>query len=136
MAFGSFSDKSHPGPMAEINVTPMVDVMLVLLVIFILTAPLYTHSLKLELPNAQSAVAQPVARAVTISIDAGGALFWNKDAIGRAELDQRMAQLAPQTEIELRADKKTAFEVIADVMSTAQSHGQSKLGFVTAPKPK
>jgi biopolymer transport protein ExbD len=137
MAFGGFNDNQQPAPMADINVTPMVDVMLVLLVIFIITAPLFTHAVKIDLPNAQSAPAPEKPETVTLSIDGSGKLFWNNDAIDARELDARLTkagQQQPQPELQLRADKATRYEVIAQVMSAAQGSGITKLGFVTAPK--
>ena len=137
MAFGGFNDNQHQAPMADINVTPMVDVMLVLLVIFIITAPLFTHAIKLELPNAQSQAAPEKPETITLAINAEGKLFWNNAAITREELSQRIAtasQKKPQPELQLRADKSTRYEVIAQVMSAAQNGGMSKIGFVTDPK--
>ncbi|HVL77262.1 MAG TPA: biopolymer transporter ExbD [Noviherbaspirillum sp.] len=134
MAFGGFSDGKQPAPMADINVTPMVDVMLVLLVIFIIAAPLLTHSVKLDLPQAQSAPAPENGDAVTLSIDAEGAVFWNEERVDRAELEARLgqaAQLRPPPELQLRADKSTRYEVIAQVMSAAQAQGMTRMGFVT-----
>ena len=137
MAFGGFNDNQHQAPMADINVTPMVDVMLVLLVIFIITAPLFTHAIKLELPNAQSQAAPEKPETITLAINAEGKLFWNNAAITREELSQRIAtasQKQPQPELQLRADKSTRYEVIAQVMSAAQNGGLNKIGFVTDPK--
>ena len=138
MSFGGFNDNHQAGPMAEINVTPMVDVMLVLLVIFILSAPLFTHSLQLDLPTAKSAPAPEKPQTVSVSIDAAGKLYWQDQAVTLEELTRRMAEAAgkkPQPEVQLRADKATRYEVIADVMSAAQNNGLNKLGFVTDPKP-
>jgi biopolymer transport protein ExbD len=137
MAFGGFNDNSHQAPMAEINVTPMVDVMLVLLVIFIITAPLFTHAVKLELPTAASAPAPDKPESITLSINAEGKLFWNNAAVSADELGTRFATAAqkkPQPELQLRADKSTRYEVIAQVMSAAQTNGMTKIGFVTNPK--
>lgn len=134
MSFGGFNDNRHQAPMAEINVTPMVDVMLVLLVIFILSAPLFTHAIKLDLPSAQSAAAPEKPETISLSIDAGGKIFWNNDTIAAAALPARFAAAAqkqPQPELQLRADKETRYEVIAQVMAAAQGNGLSKLGFVT-----
>lgn len=137
MAFGGFNDNGHQAPMAEINVTPMVDVMLVLLVIFIITAPLFTHAVKLELPTASSAPAPDKPESITLSINAEGKLFWNNAAVSLDELGTRFATAAqkkPQPELQLRADKSTRYEVIAQVMSAAQTNGITKIGFVTNPK--
>jgi len=137
MAFGGFNDNNQPGPMADINVTPMVDVMLVLLVIFIITAPLFTHAIKLELPNAQSQPAPEKPETITLAINGEGKLFWNNAAITREDLAARIAvasEKKPQPELQLRADKSTRYEIIAQVMAAAQNGGMTKIGFVTDPK--
>jgi len=136
MSFGGFNDNQNSAPMADINVTPMVDVMLVLLVIFIITAPMFTHALKLDLPTAQSAPAPEKPETITLGIDAAGKLYWNDQPVSSQELDARLAQAAakqPQPELQLRADKSTRYQTIAEVMSAAQGAGLSKLGFVTDP---
>jgi biopolymer transport protein ExbD len=137
MAFGAFNPHRQQSMMSDINVTPMVDVMLVLLVIFIITAPMFTHAVKLDLPRAQAQASQLQPETVSIAIDAEGKIFWNNDALDLAGLDARLieaAQLDPQPELQLRADKNTRYEVVAQVMAAAQSQGLSKLGFVTDPK--
>jgi biopolymer transport protein ExbD len=137
MAFGGFNDNKHQAPMADINVTPMVDVMLVLLVIFIITAPLFTHAIKLDLPSAQSAPAPEKPETISLSINDAGMIFWNDQAIPQKELDEKLAIAAkknPQPELQLRADKATRYEVIAQVMAAAQSNGLTKMGFVTDPR--
>jgi biopolymer transport protein ExbD len=137
MAFGGFNDNRQPAPMAEINVTPMVDVMLVLLVIFIITSPLFTHAIKLDLPSAQSAPVPEKPETISLSINAQGAIFWNDTAVEQNDLNAKLAiaaQRKPQPELQLRADKSTRYEVIAQVMSAAQTNGMTKMGFVTDPK--
>ncbi len=139
MAFGGFNDNKQHTPMADINVTPMVDVMLVLLVIFIITAPLFTHAIKLDLPNAQSAAAPEKPETISLSINGEGKIFWNNDQIDRKDLGTRLAVAAqknPQPELQLRADKSTRYEIIAQVMSAAQTEGMTKMGFVTDAKEK
>jgi len=140
MAFGAFNHHRNPGPMADINVTPMVDVMLVLLVIFILSAPMFTGAVKLELPKAQAPAAPaPPAATVTVSIDGKGQIYWNNEALAADALDARLVAAArqePQPELQLRADKDTRYEVVAQVMAAAQTNGLTKLGFVTDPKDK
>lgn len=134
MAFGGFNDNQQPAPMADINVTPMVDVMLVLLVIFIITAPLFTHAIKLDLPAAQSAPAPTEPSTISLSINGEGAIFWDNDPITQEALNNRLviaAKQQPQPQLQLRADKGTRYEVIAQVMSAAQTNGLTKLGFVT-----
>ena len=140
MSFGAFNHHRNPGPMADINVTPMVDVMLVLLVIFILSAPMFTSAVQLELPKAQaqSAPEQPAAT-VTLAIDGKGKIFWNNEPVEQGALAARFvdaAKLDPQPELQLRADKDTRYEVVAQVMAAAQANGLTKLGFVTDPKEK
>lgn len=136
MAFGGFNDNRQPAPMSEINVTPMVDVMLVLLVIFIITAPLLTHKISLDLPAAQAAAAPAPGDTVSISIQGDGSLYWNNDPVTPQVLEARLATTAanaPDTELQLRADKATRYEVIAQVMAAAQANGLSRIGFVTDP---
>jgi biopolymer transport protein ExbD len=139
MAFGAFNHHRQQQAMADINVTPMVDVMLVLLVIFIISAPMFTNAVQLNLPQAPAKAAPSQADTVTVAIDAAGAVYWNNNALGEGELAKHLAAAAqqqPQPELQLRADKDTRYEVVAQVMAAAQSHGLSKLGFVTAPKDK
>ena len=123
--------------MADINVTPMVDVMLVLLVIFILAAPLFTHAIRLDLPQASSAPAATLPQTVTLSIDAAGRLYWNDAPITADALGPHMVEAARQTpapDLQLRADRASRYEVIAQVMAAAQTAGLTKIGFVTEPK--
>ena len=137
MAFGAFNPHRQQSMMSDINVTPMVDVMLVLLIIFILAAPMFTHALKLDLPLATSSPAQALPGSVTIAIDAGGAVYWDQELVNAGQLDERMARaaaMAPQPELQLRADKETRYEVVAQVMASAQQNGLTRLGFVTDPK--
>ena len=139
MSFGAFNHHRQPGPMADINVTPMVDVMLVLLVIFILGAPMFTSAVKLDLPKVQAPTSQQQAEAatVTLAIDAKGKIFWNNEPLEREALEARLVEAArqdPQPELQLRADKDTRYEVVAQVMAAAQTNGLTKLGFVTDPK--
>jgi biopolymer transport protein ExbD len=137
MAFGGFEQRGGGQPMAEINTTPLVDVMLVLLVIFIITAPLISHSIKLDLPNAQAPATATKPETITLSIDPSGTLFWNEDRLASDEqLVERLSAAAtvkPQPELHLRADRNTRYQRIAEVMSNAQSAGITKIGFVTEP---
>ena len=137
MSFGGFSDSRQPAPMAEINVTPMVDVMLVLLVIFILAAPLFTHAIKLDLPQASAAPAATLPVTITLSIDAAGTVYWNDVAVAPVDLPAKMAQAARSSaapDLQLRADRSTRYEVIARVMAAAQANGLNRIGFVTDPQ--
>ena len=123
--------------MSDINVTPMVDVMLVLLVIFIITAPLINHAIKLDLPTAQSPLGAQKLEAVTLSIDAKGALYLESELVNFKDIDLRFGAFAkrnPQPDLQLRADKETRYEIIAQVIGAAQSQGLSKIGFITDVK--
>jgi biopolymer transport protein ExbD len=138
MAFGGFERGSAPSqPMAKINVTPLVDVMLVLLVIFIITAPLLAYAIKLDLPAEKGAAITAAPETVKLSIDAEGTLFWNTEKIDDDTLAARLKQSAarePQPELHLRADRATRYERVAAVMAAAQEAGITKMGFVTEPK--
>lgn len=137
MGFGTFNHHRQQPLMADINVTPMVDVMLVLLVIFIISAPMFTHAIKLDLPGAKAAVAQHQAATVTLAIDAAGKTYWNNELVQPDQFEARLkaaAKQEPQPELQLRADKNTRYQVVAQVMAAAQSNGLTKLGFVTDPK--
>ncbi|MDB5776482.1 MAG: exbD [Herbaspirillum sp.] len=137
MSFGGFNDQQNNAPMAEINVTPMVDVMLVLLVIFILSAPLFTHAIKVDLPSAQAKPAEEKPQTVTVTVDPAGKLFWNDAPVNEAELPLKLAaaaQLKPQPDMLIRADKNTRYQILADLMAAAQAQGLNKIGFVTVPK--
>ena len=137
MSFGAFNPHRQQSMMSDINVTPMVDVMLVLLVIFIITAPMFTHAVKLDLPRAQAAASVHSPDSVSIAIDAAGTVYWDSEAVDAAALHARLkaaAALAPQPELQLRADKNTRYEAVAQLMAAAQAHGVAKLGFVTDPK--
>ncbi|MGB2816538.1 MAG: biopolymer transporter ExbD [Burkholderiaceae bacterium] len=137
MAFGGFERNAGPSqPMAEINVTPLVDVMLVLLVIFIITAPLLSYAIKLDLPNDPAPAVEPAPATVKLSIDAVGTVYWDGELVADAELTKRMVAAAKATtlpEVHLRADKATRYERIAFVLSAAQQAGLAKIGFVTEP---
>ena len=136
MAFGNFDSRRHQGPMAEINVVPLVDVMLVLLVIFIITAPLLTHSVKIDLPKASSNPNITKPEHVQIGIRQDGRLFWNGEQAEKADLQKRMSQAAtldPQPEIHIRADRLVHYENVAQVMSMAGKAGLKRIGFVTDP---
>ena len=137
MAFGGFSGGQTQAPMSEINTTPLVDVMLVLLIIFMITAPLLTHSVKVDLPTANNASTETDPETITVSLDASGALFWDEtpiDADGlAARLDTAAAQ-QPQPQLHLRADRATRYEAIADLMAAARQAGIQKLGFITLPE--
>lgn len=136
MAFGSFRSSGDNAPMAEINVIPLVDIMLVLLVIFIVTAPLLTNAVKIELPKASSAPNLTRPDNVQLAIEPDGSLFWNGEAVDRAELHRRLTaagQRDPAPELHLHVDKAARYEVVAEVMADASKAGVAKIGFVTDP---
>ena len=137
MPFGGF--ERHGGtqqPMSEINVTPLVDVMLVLLVIFIITAPLLSYAIKLDLPNDPAPAAEAALNTIKLSIDADGKVHVDTEAITDDQLRARFsaaAKTSPVPEVHVRADKATRYERVAFVMSSAQQAGLTKIGFVTEP---
>ena len=137
MPFGGFERHGGPSqPMSEINVTPLVDVMLVLLVIFIITAPLLSYAIKLDLPNDPAPAAEAAPSTIKLSIDADGKVFVDTEAISDDQLRARFgvaAKTSPVPEVHLRADKATRYERIAFVMSSAQQAGLTKIGFITEP---
>ncbi len=137
MGGNQFSAGEHTQPMSEINTTPLVDVMLVLLVIFIITAPLLTHAVKINLPQATSQPIEDKPEVISIAINDLGQLYWNDMLLVEGELKQKLIQVAeqePQPELHIRADKGTRYQVLAEVIADAQTAGVTKLGFVSEPK--
>jgi biopolymer transport protein ExbD len=135
MAFSSGSNSG--GPMAEINVTPLVDVMLVLLIIFMITAPLMAHKVKIELPEATlDTRPESPGRPITLAVNEAGEIFWNDERVAMAVLESQLAveaQKTPQPRIDIRADKTTKYKLISDVVKTAKNVGIAKVGFVATP---
>jgi len=132
----AFSSGGGSGVMAEINVTPLVDVMLVLLIIFMITAPLAAHKIKIELPLASLAKPPDDAgsQPITLSVKENGELFWNDEPITEATLQAQLrvaAQRTPQPELQIRADRDTEYQLVSSVMSDAKAAGMVKLGFIT-----
>jgi biopolymer transport protein TolR len=138
MAFGRLERTSRPAPMSDINMTPLIDVMLVLLVIFIITAPLMTSSLKLDLPKADNSTPTNAPKFITLAIDADGKLFFGDEVLARDALAERVALAAtsnPQLEVQLRADQKVPYGQVAELIAMIQKAGLSRIGFVTeAPR--
>ena len=132
----AFSSDNTGGPMADINVTPLVDVMLVLLIIFIITAPLMQHKVKIELPETDVVAKdedEPRVMPITISVKEDGSLFWNDEEISREILESRLsssAQQVPQPKLNLRGDKTTKMRTINDITQIAQRNGMLDIGFV------
>ena len=139
MAFGSFQHSRHAQPVAEINTTPLVDVMLVLLVIFMLTLPLITHQLAVNLPETDAQVQSTPTETVIVEVGiaADGLLLWNGIALAEADFEQRLqaaAHTESKPELHLYADKNTPYQRLAEVMAAAQRHGLTRIGLITAPK--
>ena len=137
MAFGGFKPGGEAAPMAEINMVPLIDVMLVLLVIFIITAPLLTHAVKIDLPKAASHPNLTRPDHIALSVNAANEMFWNGERIDHAQLTQRLAaaaKLDPQPELHLRADKTTQYQALAEVMAAAGKAGLTRIGFVSDPR--
>jgi biopolymer transport protein ExbD len=137
MAFGSFDNNKGAGStVSEINMVPLIDVMLVLLVIFIITAPLLSHSIKINVPQATAQPVEQEPRIIDLAINAEGALFWNEAAVSLDELKERFAAeavLDPQPELRIRADLNTRYETLAHVMGSAKAGGLKRIGFITRP---
>ena len=137
MAMGNFDSRRHQGPMAEINVVPLVDVMLVLLVIFIITAPLMTNAVKIDLPKASSNPNITKPDHIEFGIRDDGSLFWSGEKVEMSSLPARFAREAkkqPQPELHIRADRLARYELVAQVMSSAAKAGLIRIGFVTEPQ--
>jgi biopolymer transport protein ExbD len=141
MAFASFDGKRGAAPMAEINMVPLIDVMLVLLVIFIVTAPLLTHAVKLDLPRASSSANELKPDKIEFAIDAAGQRFYNGAPVSRDEAAQRFAQAMtaagdgrPSPELHLRADQSVAYRVVAETLADAGTAGLTRIGFVSEPE--
>ncbi len=139
MAFATFDRQRASAPMAEINMVPLIDVMLVLLVIFIVTAPLLTHAVKLDLPKVSSSPNQLKPEKIDLTIDAAGQRFWNGEPAPREQVAQRFAEAGrrqPQPEIHLRADQATAYRAVAETLADATRAGLTRIGFVSEPEPR
>ena len=123
--------------MNEINMTPLVDVMLVLLIVFIITVPVMQHSVKVDLPRATSTPQDAKPETIRLSVDAQGQYFWNEQPLPDADLVPRLQQAAardPQPELHLRGDKNPRYERVAQALAAAQRSGMHKIGFITEPK--
>ncbi len=142
MAFGRLERNPGSQPISEINMTPLIDVMLVLLVIFIITAPLMSSSLKLDLPKADAGVAGDASAVVALALDAQGRLYVGDEVLDakteREQISRRVraaAQRDPGTEVQLRADSRVPYGRVAELIGWVQDAGLSRIGFVTeAPR--
>ena len=136
MAFGTMDDDGEE-VMNEINMTPLVDVMLVLLIIFIITVPVMKNAVNIELPRASSQAEDIKPETIRLSVDASGAYFWNESRIEEADLEPRLQAAAakePQPELHIRGDKDVRYERVAIAMAAARQAGVKKIGFITEPK--
>jgi biopolymer transport protein ExbD len=135
MAFGTQDDTDDV--MNEINMTPLVDVMLVLLIIFIITVPVMKHSINVDLPRATSTPQDAKPDTIRLSVDAQGGYFWNETPVTEEDLLSRLqaeARREPQPELHLRGDRDARYERVAQALAAAQRSGLRKIGFVTEPK--
>jgi len=133
MAFGRLERTQGPQPMSDINVTPLVDVMLVLVVIFIITAPLLASTVRLDLPKTDAAKPADAPKFVTLVIDKAGQAFLNDQPLNLDQLAARLAETAgqsPETEVQLRADEGVPYGKVVQVMGVAQKAGLNRIGFV------
>jgi biopolymer transport protein TolR len=138
MSFGRLERTKGSQPMSEINMTPLVDVMMVLLVIFIITAPLLSSSIRLDLPKADGTAAGDAPKFVTLVVDKTGQAFLNDQKIELPALAARLTETAaqnPDTEVQLRADETVPYGKVVEVMGLAQKAGLNRIGFVAEPKP-
>ena len=136
MAFGGGLEDDE-SVMSEINMTPLVDVMLVLLIIFILTVPVLTHAVKIDLPQADNIPNEIKPKTIALTVSADTSIHWNEDVVSMEELQVRLEAAAleePQPEIHLRGDRAVDYEHVVKVMAAAQRAGVQKLGFVTEPE--
>ncbi len=139
MAFG-MQDPTSDGDgevMNEINMTPLVDVMLVLLIIFIITVPVMKHAVNVELPTATSQPQSTKPETLQLSVDAQGAYFLNQSPVAGGALPQILqaeAAKSPQPELHIRGDKAVRYEFVAQAMASAQQAGLRKIGFITEPQ--
>lgn len=140
-SFGGFnSDGQQQGTMSEINMIPLIDVMLVLLIIFIITAPLMTHAIKIDVPQVSSQPAEQEPDSVDLAIRATGEMFWNSEPLEMSDLRQKMAELVELQQdkpvnLRIRAESDTYYEDVAQVMAAARLAGVKRLGFITSPEP-
>ncbi|MEO8545344.1 MAG: biopolymer transporter ExbD [Betaproteobacteria bacterium] len=139
MAFGRLERSSGPQPMSDINMTPLIDVMLVLLVIFIITAPLLASSIRLDLPQTNAASASNAASPLMLTVDKSGQAFLNDKPVASAELATELARASamdPDTELQLRADAAVPYGRVVEIMGIAQKAGLGRIGFVAEPGDK
>ena len=138
MAFGRLERTQGPQPMSEINVTPLVDVMLVLVVIFIITAPLMASSIRLDLPRTDAAKPNDAPKFITVVLDKSGGTFVDDKPFAGEQLAARLVDAArqnPDMEVQLRADRTVPYGRVVEVMGAAQKAGLNRIGFVADAQP-
>ncbi|AKJ26973.1 ExbD/TolR family protein [Caldimonas brevitalea] len=138
MAFGRLERSSGPAPISDINMTPLIDVMLVLLVIFMIAAPLMTGSLKLELPKSDAAAPGDAPRSLAVALDAAGKLYLDGAPLAPEALASRAAEAArrdPATEVQLQADRRVPYGQVVELIGTLQKAGLVRIAFVAEPEP-
>jgi biopolymer transport protein TolR len=136
VSFGRLERTQGDPPMSDINVTPLVDVMLVLVVILIITAPLLASSIRLDLPKAEGTQSVDAPRFVTVVLDKAGQVFFNDKPVTAPQLTEQLAAAArqnPETEIQLRADEGVPYGRVVEIMGVAHKAGLSRIGFVAEP---
>ena len=134
MSFGTQDDSDEV--MNEINMTPLVDVMLVLLIIFIITVPVMKHAVNIDLPRASNVAQDSKPETIRLSVDAKGTYYWNEAPLADADLGAQLSASAvkqPQPELHIRGDKAVRYERVAQVIAAAQQAGLKKIGFITEP---
>ncbi len=125
------------GVMAEINVTPLVDVMLVLLIIFMITAPLMAHKIQIDLPESVARPNEEPPGTITIALKSTGETYWNDESIARTAIDTQLrieARRTPQPAVQIRADEDTEYKEVAEMMASAKNAGLKKVGLITTPQ--
>lgn len=135
MAFSN-ADQDSDDVLSEINMVPLIDVMLVLLIVFIITVPVIKHAVQVDLPQASTQRSLDKPETVRITVDAQGQYHWNKQVVSDDELAAQLATAAaqdPQPDLQIRGDKAVRYERVAQAMAAAQRAGVRKLGFVTEP---
>jgi len=136
MAFGRLERNPGAQPMSDINMTPLIDVMLVLLVIFMITAPLMASSLKLDLPKTEAGQPNDAPQFISVALDAQGRLYVGDEPVDAPTFAARVTEAArrnPQTEVQLRADQGVAYGRVAELIGVVQKAGLNRIGFVTEP---
>jgi biopolymer transport protein ExbD len=135
----SYRAAADEAAISEINTTPLVDVMLVLLIIFLITIPVVTTSIKVDLPKESNAVRETKPENIVVSVDSQGSIFWYDTKVTSAELGKRFASVSsqkPQPEVQIRGDGRADYKSVGQIVSSAQAAGIAKIGFITEPAAK